>query len=292
MIQIQATGLEKSFRTGQVLRGLDLNIEESTIYGLLGRNGAGKTTLLKILIGLWHPDQGIARVLGENLAVGCPKEKTRVAYVAQGEFLPAWARIKDLIQFESALRDAWQPASLFQWLDAENLSPKRRVHAMSVGQRKRLELELALACGPKVLLMDEPFAGLDPVSRSEFIEHLLDYIAREPVSLILSSHILTDLERLCDRIGVLARGVIAYEASLDALKETTAIITGQGTTLSDDLPCAGRLVASRHTGDSKTWIMSDLNLDQMGQAEAKGYAVSKGSLEDLGVELIRSLEPR
>jgi ABC-2 type transport system ATP-binding protein len=158
-------------------------------------------------------------VLGVELIHGCPPEKRRVGYVAEGEILPPWARIGDLVGFERGLRDEWRPAGLDAWMQAERLTGGRKIGTLSKGVRKRLELELVLAGCPSVLLLDEPLSGLDPVSRADFLESFMGYAADRRPTVLISSHILTDLERVCDRIGVLAGGVIAHEDSMDAIKE-------------------------------------------------------------------------
>lgn len=291
MEPIRSLALEKSFSTGAVLRGLDLAVPQGSIYGLLGRNGCGKTTLLNTLMGLSLPDAGRALVLGQALGRGCPKEKAAVAYVAQGELLPSWAPVRELITLEAELRPSFTADGLHAWLDAENLSPRRRVRDMSAGQRKRLELELALAGQPRVLLMDEPFAALDPVSHADFTEQLLAYAACHQPTILLSSHVLSDLERLCDRIGVLAKGVIAYEASLDDLKERTLLVTARGAVASQAPPAEGQ-IASYSAAGSTTWIIEGLQSVDVKRLEREGFRVSHANLEGLGVELIRSLDPR
>ena len=219
MNPIEAVNLDKSLGGVPILKGLNLTIGEGALYGLLARNGAGKTTLMRSLMGLYLPDGGDARVLGADLGQGCPPAKRRVGYVAEGEILPGWARVADIIAFERALRDEWRPASLDKWIASERLPGRKRVAELSKGVRKRLELEVVLAGCPAALLLDEPLSGLDPVSRVEFLESFMAYAAdRRPVVLI-SSHILTDLERVCDRIGVMAGGRIAYEETMDGLKE-------------------------------------------------------------------------
>ncbi len=284
--------LRKSYARTEVLRGLELEVGEGCIYGLLGRNGAGKSTLLRVLIGLARADAGEARVLGQELSVGCPAEKARVAFVAQGEFLPGWARIQDLLRFDAALRPEWDGRALERWLAAEKLKPSARVGKLSAGLRKRLELELALASQPSVLLMDEPFAGLDPVSRAEILEQTMAYAATRPLTILVSSHLVADLERLCDRVGVLARGVIAFEAELDALKERMVLVTSQG---AGDLPaprCDGVIVASRAVPEGMVWIVANASEAALRELPAQGHEVSRVTLEDLAVELVRALEPR
>jgi ABC-2 type transport system ATP-binding protein len=218
MSPIKADNLWKAFGHTKALNGLSLTVAPGSIYGLLGRNGAGKTTLLKILIGLLRPDSGTAHVLGHSLSDGVPKEKAQVAYVAQDELLPPWASATDLMRFDAAVRPQWNADALLGWMAREGIDARRSVGALSAGQRKRVELELALAGRPSVLLLDEPFAGLDPVSRAEFIEALIAHTAESDATILLSSHILTDLERLCDHVGFLVGGVLRHEEQMDALK--------------------------------------------------------------------------
>jgi ABC-2 type transport system ATP-binding protein len=178
---IEVVGLSKSFGEQSVLRDLNLTVALGSIYGLLGRNGAGKTTLLKSLIGLLIPDHGRGVVLGDDLTQEPAAHKNEIGYVAQGEILPGFATIQDLVEFESSLRPRWNSAALQHWLEREKLRPTRKARALSVGQRKRLELELVLAGDPTVLLMDEPLAGLDPVARSEVMERLTAVPPQNPV---------------------------------------------------------------------------------------------------------------
>jgi len=287
---IEVRGLRKSYRRWrvreEVLRGVDLDVPAGSFYGLLGRNGAGKTTLLRTLIGLLLPDEGSARVLGAELGVGCPPEKAQTAYVAQGEFLPGWARIEDLCRLEEALRPEWDTDALDAWMTRERLIPERKVSELSVGQRKRLELELALACRPRVLLLDEPLAGLDPVARVEFIEQVLSHAASRELSVILSSHNMPDLERLCDRIGVLARGQLAFESSLDDLKERIAVVHGS----QRQLPCQATVLATHRAQGTSWWIVRDLSEHDAEKLGGEGFSLAGGSLEELGVSLLRCLD--
>jgi len=219
MNPIETSNLGKRLEGKPILTDLNISLPQGALYGLLGRNGAGKTTLIKTLMGLFIADSGSALVLGDDLGHGCPPAKRRTGYVAEGDILPSWARIRDLVVFERGLREEWHPAGLEAWLAGERLSDRRAVGALSKGIRKRLELELVLAGCPQVLLMDEPLSGLDPVSRTEFLESFMGYVADRKATVLISSHVLTDLERVCDRIGVLAGGRIAYEETMDVIKE-------------------------------------------------------------------------
>jgi ABC-2 type transport system ATP-binding protein len=288
MNAIEVTGLTKSFGEQPVLRNLDLTVPLGSIYGLLGRNGAGKTTLLKTLIGLLVPDEGRSLVLRDDLARGIANHKQDIGYVAQGEIFPGFATIRDLIEFESSLRPKWNSAALDAWLEKEKLRLDRKARALSVGQRKRLELELVLAGHPAVLLMDEPLAGLDPVSRTEIMERLTALVAANDRTILLSSHILSDLERLCDRIGVMSEGHLAMEADIDAFKSEAAVIVGRlGSTL--DGAGIGNIVAEHRGSRAAVWLAHEVSPAAKSALTNDGFQVVTGSLDDLGTALIRGL---
>jgi ABC-2 type transport system ATP-binding protein len=289
MKPIEAVGLWKYWDFKPVLMGLDFSVREHSVTGLLGRNGAGKSTLIKSLLGACGTERGKASVLGQDLwLLGGIETKRRVGYVSEEEIFPSYARIEDLIRLERVMRDDWQEAGLRQWLDSAVLSSKRRVSALSKGTRKRLELEILLAGRPDVILMDEPFSGLDPVSRAEFMESFMDYLAEHPTTVLVSSHILSDLERFCDQIAVLAAGRIALELPLDALKEGGGILTKSGDRVPVKLPFKTKVLSSRQALTERTWVVTGL---KRGQAP-KGCALRKPALEEFGVELLRCLDAK
>lgn len=218
MTPILVRDLHKAFGNARVLRGLDLHVETGSIYGLLGKNGAGKTTLIRVLMGLARPDAGIVSVMGCDPLTSSSREKQRVAYVAQGELLPPGARVAEVVDFDRALRSTWDAVSLERWLGRAGIDPRRKVRELSGGQRKRLEVELAFAAQSELLLLDEPFLGLDPISRTELMGELMGFAADHETTILISSHVIGDLERMCDCVGILVRGVIAHESTVDELK--------------------------------------------------------------------------
>jgi ABC-2 type transport system ATP-binding protein len=289
MKPIQVEGLWKRWDHKPVLMGLDLSIKPRTVTGLLGRNGAGKSTLIKTLLGIHGADSGQARVLGSELwrhdAVAV---KQRVGYVSEDEVFPGFASVEDLIRLERALRPDWQEKGLREWLGTAVISSKRRVSALSKGTRKRLELEILLASRPEVILMDEPFSGLDPVSRAEFMERFMDYLAERPATVLVSSHILSDLERFCDQIAVLAEGKIRLELPLDSLKESGAILTKAGKAVGKTLPFKAKVLGTRQGMTERTWVVTGITR----RSAPKGFSLRKPALEEFGVELLRCLDPK
>ena len=289
MSAVEASGLHKRLGGKPVLDGLDLSVPPGAVFGLLGRNGAGKTTLYTLLLGLARPDRGRAAVLGENLAT-VPAARRRVGYVAEGEIFPGWVALADVMQLERRLRDAWDETALRRWLAAERLAPRRRVRHLSKGQRKRFELELVLAGQPAVLLLDEPFSGLDPVAKSEILEALLGHIVASGATALLSSHVLPDLERVCEHVGVLAGGRLAVVVSMDELKESGGIVMRPGAVSGAALPVEMRVLTTRRAAEACTWSVTGLDGDRQEVLTRAGYQVLGGSLEEMGTELIRALD--
>lgn len=286
MTEIVAVNLCKRIAGREVLKNLSLTVERGLVYGLLGRNGAGKTTLIKHLIGLLRPDTGTARVLGNDMFGASASARQPIAYVSEGVLYPTWARVGDVIEFERICRARFDGQRLDAWLASQRIERVKRTSALSKGESKRLELEIAFSAQPRVLLLDEPFSGLDPVSRSEAIEALIDHVTAGTCA-ILSSHVLSDLERLCERLGVLAHGRIVVEIALDDLKNGGAIVLAANL---HDLSRV-KVLASRPVKDGVMAIVSGLVDDaQVCSLEAAGATVQRGALDELGVELIRCAE--
>jgi ABC-2 type transport system ATP-binding protein len=255
----------------------------------VGRNGAGKTTLIRTLLGLVHPDAGRVALAGHDASRDTPHARRAVGYVGEGEVLPVWATLRALCRLERALRAEWAPEALATWAAAQGIGDRSRAGALSKGQRKRLELELALAGRPVVLLLDEPFAGLDPLSRADVVSALVAHVADRAASVLISTHALGDVERLCDRVGFLAGGRIAAEASVDELKEGGAVLVRTGDAVPDAPPVAARVLGTRQGAGERTWVLCGLDARGRAQAAAAGFEVYGGDLERLGVELLHCL---
>jgi len=206
---VTARGLKKGFGRGLVLDGLDLTIEPGEAVGLLGPNGAGKTTLLKSLLGLLPIDAGRCSILGESSSALSPATRARVAYVPQtpGQF--PWLSGKAMLRYVSAFYP------VFDWNYARDLAARWKlalrtpVGVLSPGQQQRLSIVRALATRPDVVVLDEPIASLDPATRIAVIDELIRERARRPVTVLFSSHLIGDLERLCSKFAILVSGRIA-----------------------------------------------------------------------------------
>ena len=202
----------------KALDTLTLDVPAGCVFALLGRNGAGKTTAIKCLLGFLPPTRGVARILGHDAAALPSAERGRIGYVAEGQRLVPWMRVKELVQHQRASFPSFDMQLCASHLKRLGLPEKRRVLQLSRGMRAQLALALALAPRPEVLVLDDPAMGLDAVVRREFLDVMIDLIAEEGRTVLFSSHILTDVERVADRVAILDKGVLRVNAPLDDVK--------------------------------------------------------------------------
>lgn len=210
--------LTQYYGRAKALDSLTLDVPAACVFALLGRNGAGKTTAIKCLLGFLAPTRGVARILGHDAAALPPEARGRIGYVAEGQRLVPWMRVRELVAYQRASFPSFDKDLCASHLKRLGLPEKRRVFQLSRGMRAQLALALALAPRPEVLVLDDPAMGLDAVVRREFLDVMIDLIAEEGRTVLFSSHILTDVERVADRIAILDRGVLRVNAPLDDVK--------------------------------------------------------------------------
>ena len=211
---IETSGLGRRYRRKWALRDCTLAIPEGHVVGLVGPNGAGKTTLLRLAAGMLAPTCGAITVLGERPAAG-PAELAQIGFVAQDTPVYARMTVADHLRLGGWLNPGWDDALARQRIGQLGLDPKQRAGSLSGGQRAQLALTLALAKRPGLLILDEPVASLDPLARREFLQVLMEAVAAQGMSVVLSSHLVADLQRVCDYLIVLvaSRVQIAGEVS-------------------------------------------------------------------------------
>lgn len=217
---IQTRNLTKTFPGGTVaVSGLDLEIQPGTVFGLLGRNGAGKTTAMRLLMGLLRPDQGEALVLGETMWKAGRAVRSRISYLSQTQQLPGWMDFRDLCRYASSFYSHWNAPFAQDLARKWEISTNRPLATLSGGEQRKAALAIALAPEPDVLILDEPAAGLDPLSRRELINEVIGMLARNTSATILfSTHIISDLERVAQDIGILERGRLMLNRPLEQLQ--------------------------------------------------------------------------
>jgi ABC-2 type transport system ATP-binding protein len=211
---VSARALLKSFDGREVLNRLDWEVPCGRVIGLLGRNGAGKTTLLRCLLGLSPLDAGSVEVLGEPMDEPRGQRLHRIGYVPQSFDLFPWMRIGDFLTFTATFYQRWDSALVERLLGEWRLERKQKIAALSQGQRQMLAIVRALAPDPDLLVLDEPVASLDPIARRDFLATLIPLMRRPGKTVIFSTHITTDLERVEADIALLRSGRIALQRSL------------------------------------------------------------------------------
>lgn len=216
---IATRGLSYRFGRKPVLEGLDLDVPNGAFYALLGANGAGKTTLLQLLAGTRPMQHGSAMVLGSSVSRLTNSQRQQMTYVAEGQALPGWMRLAQLEAFCAPLYDSWDAALATRLRTRFDLDPNARISAMSRGQRMKAALLCALAPRPKLIMMDEPFTGMDVAVKDDLVRGLLDAASLEGATVLLSSHDIAEIEPLADWVGFLNEGRVKISAPLDELRE-------------------------------------------------------------------------
>ena len=202
-----------------VLRGLDLTIDPGEVVGLLGRNGAGKTPLLRLAMGMLEPQRGSVRVFGLDPRRQAVAVKRRVGYVSEEQILPPFLRVSQVIDLHRGLFPSWDPALAGRLAQRFDISPQAKIKALSKGQARQVALLCAVAHRPELLLLDEPAGGLDPAARREFLETSIELLNEAGTTILFSSHHMTDVERLADRIVMIHEGSLLIDTALDELRE-------------------------------------------------------------------------
>ena len=209
----------KKFKDAVALDGVTLELSTPSIVGLVGRNGSGKSTLLRHIAGLQLPTSGTCRTFGRATVDLDTPELSRIGMAHQHDALVGWMRAGRLIRYVANLYPTWDFDLERQLVKLFDIAERTRVVSMSPGNRQKLSLVLAVCHHPSLLLLDEPLSDLDPVVRRDAVDALLDRFRGEDVAIVLSSHLLHDLERVADRIVCLDAGRVVADAPLDELKD-------------------------------------------------------------------------
>jgi ABC-2 type transport system ATP-binding protein len=220
---VETHRLGKRYGRTWALRDCSLRIGEGEVVALVGPNGAGKSTLLGLLTGLLEPTEGELRVCDVRPA---GEVRARVAFTAQGHPLYRSFTPADMLRAGRGLNAVWDEAAARERLVALEIPLDRRIGRLSGGQQAQVSLALALAKRPRLLLLDEPLAALDPLARREFMRVLMEVAAERTVTIVLSSHVVSDLERCCDHLVTLHRGRVQVAGAIDDLLENHAVLVG------------------------------------------------------------------
>jgi ABC-2 type transport system ATP-binding protein len=271
---IDAQGLGKRYGRRWALNDCDLQIPSGHVVGLVGPNGAGKTTLLHLAVGLLAPSAGTIAVLGRPPAADTA-QLASVGFVAQDT--PTYARltIADHLRFGSQMNPGWDNALAWQRIADLDLDLNQTAGSLSGGQRAQLALTLAVAKRPELLVLDEPVASLDPLARREFLQRLMEFVAGGEVSVVLSSHLVADLERVCDYLIVLVDSRLQVAGEVDDLLASHRRLVGPRRDPAS-LPSGLEVIEESHTDRQSTllvrcdgpvldpaWTVEELNLEDI-----------------------------
>jgi len=263
-LMVQIRGLSKRFGKMQALDNVDLDVGRGRIIGLLGANGAGKSTLLRHIIGLYLPDAGTCTTLGCDAAELGPGELARIGYVHQEGELIDWMTAAQLLRYVSVYYPTWNKELEGRCIGEYEISLEARVGSLSPGQRQRLAILIAICFEPELLILDEPAAALDPLARAQFLDLLLEMIQDQNRTIVISSHILSDVEKVIDHAVIMKAGKIITDASFDELREkyTRVRLTALSGPLPETLDFANVLECRRNQTHA-TLTVAGMSRDQI-----------------------------
>ena len=242
---LEARGLGKQYRRLWALSDCTLSIPPGHVAGLVGPNGAGKTTLLHLAVGLLKPTLGRIEVLGGQPASG-PAQLARVGFLAQDAPTYANLSVADHLRLGAHLNPRWDAGLARRRIEALDLDPAQKAGELSGGQRAQLPLTLAVAKRPELLILDEPVASLDPLARREFLQDLMEAVAEQQVSVMLSLHLVADLERVCDYLIVLTASKVRVAGEVEDLLAAHHLLTGPRRDPAT-LPAQWHVISASHT---------------------------------------------
>jgi len=281
---IELRGLSKRFGKTVALDGVSLSLAPGHIVGLLGANGSGKTTLLRHAVGLYLAQDGECATLGCSPGELTPELMARIGYVAQEGELLEWMSVRQHIAYVRAYYAGWNQ-ELEERLVAEfELTPKARVASLSPGVRQRLAILLAVCPEPDLLILDEPASGLDPIARGQFLDLLMEIIQTPDRTIVISSHILGDVEKVIDHVLIMHEGHLIRDCSFaDLQEEFSRLVITAAAPLPDPLPFVGML-SCKVSGREAEAVVRQVSEDAVRSFEASHQAkveVCGLGLEDL-----------
>lgn len=284
---LSCRGLHKRFGAKTVLDDLTLEVPAGAVLGLVGRNGAGKSTLMRALLGLVPVERGEARVFDEPARSLSDAVKQRIGYVAQQPESMAWMRVDDMLALIGGFYARWDGGWVQTMLQRWAIDPKALVGKLSPGERQRLALIRGMAHSPDLLVLDEPASALDPVGRRELMREIVLRAGELGTTVLFSTHIISDLERVASDIAFLDRGTLLLCAPQDALKENVArlhVPASAADTLTGPVP--GELARRRNPDGGWRLLVQRGRERWPALAEAPGVRVDHLSLEDLFIEVV------
>lgn len=209
--------ISKSYDVVPVIKNIDINLKEGSIYGLIGANGAGKTTLIKVLCGIYIPDSGSVKLFDKKIHE-CEDIRQEISYVPDNIMFYNNFTVKDMKDFYKNVYKNWDEKRYSVLREVFTFSEKKRIKHLSKGMKAQLSLLMSLSCMPKVILMDEPTSGLDPFIRKEVLNLIVQDVSSRGTSVLISTHNISELEQICDMVGFMNKGELKIQEDMEDLK--------------------------------------------------------------------------
>jgi ABC-2 type transport system ATP-binding protein len=293
---LETRGLGKRYRRRWALSDCTLSIPAGHVVGLVGPNGAGKTTLLSLAVGLLAPTTGTVEVLGGTPA-GSEAQLAKVGFVAQDTPTYAGLSVADHLRLGAHLNPGWDADLAEGRIAGLGLDLAQKAGKLSGGQRAQLALTLAIAKRPEVLILDEPAASLDPLARREFLQDLAAAVADQQLSVLLSSHLVADLERVCDYLIILVAARVQVAGEVDELLATHHRVTGPRRDPAAPWPDGWHVISESHTGrqtnlivradsgiNDQAWIAGPVSMEDLVLAYMSRSNITAGHGRHLALE--------
>ncbi len=288
-LAIETSGLTRRFGRLVAVDGVDLQVPKGSVYGYLGLNGAGKTTTIQMLMGFIQPTAGEMSVLGFNPLREDVAMKRAVSYVPERVQMYDWMRVREMLWFGANIHPYWDREFAEHLRARFELPSERRIGQLSRGMQGKMALTMALASRPVLVVLDDPTAGLDAVVRREFMESIVGILQEAGTTVFFSSHIIDDVERVADRVGILHQGKLIVQRPLEELKASVKRVVAT-------FPAVARAIADddilqqEGEGRQRAIIWADCaeeKLHKLAAAGATDIKVEDCSLEDIFVAYVR-----
>jgi len=282
---INIKSLTKAYKKEQVLKSLDWQVNQGDIVGLLGKNGAGKSTLIKSVLNISDIDSGNITIFDEEHQHLSAQTKGRISYVPQENDEILWLSVSDLIKFRKQFYYQWSDEKVAELISRWDIDTAKTLAELSPGQVQRVLIILALAPLPELIIFDEPAAALDPYARREFLKEIVSLASTENITIVFSTHIVSDLERVANKVAILEQGKICYFDDLDTTKENVVqLIICHTDDAEIDVP---NLLRSKKNHQGLNCVVSQLDENWLEKIQKQGVAVTVNpmGLEDIFLEL-------
>ena len=289
---IETQGLQYRASPEFAIENVSLTVPRGALYGFLGPNGCGKTTTIRLMLGRLRPDAGTVSLLGRAIPEQLPAALARTGVIPDRPHLHRYLTVTESLDFHRAFFPTWDAAWAAELLASFRLRPAQRVSGLSKGETAKLMLLLALCQKPELLILDEPMDGLDPVVRRDVLAALLEYVSAHGASVLVSSHLVHELERFCDWIGVMDRGRLVVEMPMSEFRGGNKRLRVSSPAPLDAAGAPFKVLArDRSAGQAETWMVRGWQPEMTGWFRGEGVVlrdVADLDLEDGFVELLRA----